>query len=204
MPLRNDEGGGGTGGGFEQVFGIPSPPPPPPSAQPTLVSAPVISSTPLPGAALALDLTGKLNPNIPVAGGEIAYIEMVSPATVSATTEAGATALITDSERQYDGSPVWVRFFSPVVQVAANAAGNFCVFVLYQDGSSIGLLGDEGTTGNMYLESECSLARRLSPATGRHTYAVKAYRTNANCTVSGGAGTGVGVYMPAYLLITRV
>lgn len=204
MPNIVTDPGGSDNPQVQNPFGFASPPPSPPSSPATLTSAPIISSTPQPGSALALDLTGKLNPNIPIAGAELAYIEMISPATVSATTEATANLLITDTARQYDGSPIRVGFFSPSVQVTANAAGNFAIFVLYQDGVSIGILGDKGTSSNVYLENECSLSRRMSPAPGTHTYSVRGYRTNANVTVFAAAGTGIGVYMPAWLLITRV
>lgn len=57
MPLR-DEGGSD---GILEIFGIPSPPPPPPTAQPTLTNAPIVSSTPGPGAVLQLDTTGHIS-----------------------------------------------------------------------------------------------------------------------------------------------
>lgn len=201
MPIRTDPGGGAVDPGID-LFGRPTPPPSPPSAPPTLGNSPTVSTTPSPGGGIALDLTGRLNSSIPVTGAELAYVELTSNQTVSATTEAGATSVITDSKRDFDGRPVWIRFYAPAVTVPANAAGSFCIFVLYEDGASIGWLGDKGSASNVALEEEAMMTRRHTPSFGQHIYAVKAFRTNANCTVVAGVG-GTGNYLPGYLLITR-
>lgn len=190
------------------LLGAPTPAPLTQTAAPTgatlATAPPILTAVPTPGSPVVLDLTGKLNAQIPVSGAELAYIEMVSNATVSATTEATANQLITDVGRAYDGTPILIEFFCPVVQVTANTSGNFCIVALYDGSNSIGLMGDAGTTANVYLEDEFRLSRRMIPTTGVHTYSIRSYRTNANCTAAAGDGSGAGHYMPAYLRITRV
>lgn len=202
MPvILRDDGGPAFDPGID-LFGRPTPPPAPPSAPPTLGISPTVSTTPAPGGGIALDFTGRLNASIPVTGGELAYVELNSPQTVSATTDAGATSVITDTQRDFDGRPIWIEFFAPVVDIPANAGGNFTIFVLFEDGSSIGRLGALGSASNVAVLDAARLRRRHTPTFGPHTYAVKAFRTTANCTVTAASG-GSGNYFPGYLLITR-
>lgn len=185
------------------IVGIPDSAPPSPSAPPTIGSAPTVSQTPAPGQGVALTSSGALPSSIPIAGAELAYTEYTAAVTISATTEGTANTIVTASSTIFSGSPIRVAFHSPVVQVAANAAGNFVIFVLYEDGASVGKISDHGSTSNIYLENDCTVSRRHTPTKGPHTYSIRAFRTNANSTVFAGAG-GNGNYMPGYISITRV
>lgn len=137
-------------------------------------------------------------------GYRFTYDELTSNVVVSATTEAAATTVKTATAVTFDGlTTVRVEFFAPYVDVAANAGGNNVRFVLYDGSSSIGLLGLSGSGQTAVLDGPVMLGRELTPSAAAHTYSVRAFRTNANSTVTGGAGAS-GNDVPGYIKITKV
>src|SRR5678815_976597 len=72
---------------------------------------------------------------------ELDYVEITTGVTISATTEAGATTLLTGSAVTYDGSTVvMVECFFEYVYVSTNTAGKGAYLTLYDGASSIGIL----------------------------------------------------------------
>lgn len=132
------------------------------------------------------------------------YLEKASNSAVSATTEAAASTIHTSNAVTYDGSTtIWIEFWAPYVDVAANAGSNNIQFCLYDGASSIGLFSLNGGGSTAAVDQGgVTLKRRLTPSAGAHTYSIRAFRSNANCTVVGGAG-GVGVSMPMYIQQTK-
>jgi hypothetical protein len=136
------------------------------------------------------------------AGGteELGYTEFTADVTISATSEAAATTVVTASAITFDGSTTAIiEFFSPAVD-PSGVAGTIDLF-LFQDGSSIGRLsktraGDTGAGGPVFA------ARRLTPASGSRTYSVRGMRTVSNGNVRAGAG-GSGNFMPGYIRIKK-
>lgn len=134
-------------------------------------------------------------------GYELSYQQVTTSTSITATTEAGATTIVTADAITFDGATVaLVDFFSPQVTVPS---GSEMVVVLYDGSSSIGFFGDVNATAGGANQTALRLTRRITPSNASHTYSVRAYRTTSNCTVFGGAGNTNGVYQPAFVRITK-
>ncbi len=122
---------------------------------------------------------------------ELDYAQFTSPVSITATTEATATTIVTGNSVAYDGSTIVViEFF------VGNITGDAAV-VLYDGSSSIGLLAFESANAPMHV------ARRLTPSNASHTYSIRGYKTSGSPTATGGAG-GVGNFVPGFIRIFRV
>jgi hypothetical protein len=132
-------------------------------------------------------------------GYEYAYTEFTSTVSVTATTEAGATTIVTAPAVTLDGSTiVMVEFFSPAVAPAAGA-GNFVQMVLF-DGTSIGIAGTVSpSSGSIPVV----IRRRLTPSAGAHTYSMRGYVNAGTATAVGGIGGG-GAALPGFIRVTKV
>jgi len=112
---------------------------------------------------------------------ELGYSQITSIVTVSSTTEgASGTSVIPALTVVCDGSPVLVEFCASRVHAAANAAGNITVTNLLYDGVNQGRLSLTGTGSNTEVIAPAYTAWRMTPSAGSHTFAVTAFRTNAN------------------------
>lgn len=136
------------------------------------------------------------------AGYEYDYKEITASVSITATSFASANVVIAADSVTFDGTPVWVEFYSPEVQ--PTSADTLSVY-LHDDTAavSLGRLGaflfPAGTVAQPTL-----LRRRFTPAAGARTLSVRAF-TNSG-TASIGAGTGgalVASDMPAYIRITK-
>lgn len=159
-----------------------------------------VSGTPATGQALVATSSSAATWQTPV-GAELDYAQITAPVTISATTEATATTIVTGNGFTADGTAaVLIHFYSPSVVVPTSAE---CILVLYQDGSTIGLLDDQPAGTNVANTRAASVFRRIVPASGARTFSIRAYRATSNCTVQAGAGSGAGTYQPAFIRITR-
>lgn len=138
-------------------------------------------------------------------GFEFNYAQTIAATSITATSEATANTVLTAGAVTFDGGTVvMVDFFAPYLQVPA---GNHnLVLVLYDNGSSIGLMtiatGPDATNS---LRVPAHVSRRLTPSTGSHTYSVRAFVDSGTGVVHAGAGVGgSGIYMPAFIRIYRV
>lgn len=136
-------------------------------------------------------------------GYEYGYTEFTAPATTVATTEATATTIVTAPAITFDGSTaVWIEFFVPEAYI--NTANRSMFFDLYDGAASIGFLGDitgtVSTTGG-----PVTLKRKLTPAAATKTYSVRAHVGGGAATgnLTAGLGTGVGLYVPGFIRITK-
>ena len=133
------------------------------------------------------------------------YIEVTSSVTVSATTAATATTIITGTAFTPVGATRYrVEFGCEDVTVAFNAAGNSCIFHLYEGATNLGRIGtiinpSVTVTGDWPVQ----LSRTYTPTNASKTLSVRAHRTNANCTVVAGSG-GADVAFPIWLRTTRL
>lgn len=140
---------------------------------------------------------------LPDSGLTLAYTEFTAAVVISATTENGATLIVTASAITFDGSTIaFVEFFAPEVQLIGNAAGNQLSFWLYENGVSIGRISVYQSVGTTTEVKEMRPGRRLTPASGARTYSIRAHRTNADCNVLAGGGGG-GTDMPGWIRVTR-
>lgn len=136
-------------------------------------------------------------------GFEVDYVEYTAPVTVSATTEAAATTVVTGSAIDYDGATaVWLEFFAPTILLSATPAAPSVATVLYEDGASIGRWGN--TIVGPGNQGEQLLKRKITPASGSHTFSVRAFRDSgagANQVFAGVGGSGN--FLPGYLRTTK-
>lgn len=132
-------------------------------------------------------------------GGELDYAQITAPVTVSATSEAGATTVVTGASVTYDGStPIYVEAWFPYIE--QDNSTNSCLLVLYDGSSSIGLFGILTATGDGNARVPSFSSRRLTPSAGAHTYSVRAWKDAGTAIVGAGAG-GAAAHMPGYIRI---
>lgn len=139
-----------------------------------------------------------------LAGYEVAFNSFISDVTLVATTEGGATTIVTAPAFTADGTSAYmIDFFSPNVK---HIGGNRGTFVLYEDGSSIGLLGgDMGLLGAVTddFRAPARLSLRRIPASGSRTYSVRGFSTNANQSIVQAGAGGSGARVPGFIRITK-
>ncbi len=134
---------------------------------------------------------------------ELDYVQVTGSVSPTATTEATANTLVSSSSIAYDGNTIIVvEFFAGNARPDITAAGRSLTFYLYQDGTSIGLLGFISTPAAGAANVPISLRRRFKPTAGTHSYSVRASVSAGTGLVSAGAGT-IGNPTPMYLRITR-
>lgn len=123
---------------------------------------------------------------------------------ITATTEAGATAVITGNSVTYDGSRVKVEFYAPEVVYVAGTGTNKVTLVFLRDTTVVGQAVILETGGTLVSGEGPKAECFDTPPAGAHTYSVKAFSaaTSPNYTVKAGAG-GSGVLVPAYLRVTK-
>lgn len=140
-----------------------------------------------------------------LAGKELDYVQITSPATITATTEATSQAVVTGSAVTYDGSTIIeIEFYSQYGEVE-DASGASLIVLLYDGATVLGRLATITNVAAAALRVPLCLKRRITPSAASHTYSIKAYSTvaTANAAISAGAG-GTGAALPAFLRITRV
>jgi hypothetical protein len=110
---------------------------------------------------------------------ELGWVETTSSLTVSATTEAAATTVLTLPAIAFTGAPVLLDFFAPDVELNQNQNA---FWVLYDGATSLGVFAQTvwaAALGRVPLR----LARRLVPSAGSHAYSVRAYSNPATFTL---------------------
>jgi hypothetical protein len=143
-----------------------------------------------------------------LSGEELDYVEKTGNTTITATTEGTADVVVTSSSVVFDGTPVWIEFWSPF-WTASVGGTSIIIGVLRDDtaGASVGKgpVGSnvETNAGDVDSYMPVIFRRRLTPAAGARVYSFRAFVSAGTGTIVGGAG-GNGNYMPAYLRITRV
>lgn len=134
-------------------------------------------------------------------GSEIGYDQITSPVTVSSTTEATGTTLITASAYTFDGGPVICYVFAPYLQPAS--VGGAVVFVsLFEGATQIGRIGLVGNPQAAQMFVPFSGLLRFTPSAASHTYKATAHQAGGNGTFGAGAA-GTGGYTPAFIRFTR-
>lgn len=200
MPLRAE-----TGGDIDvsQVLGLPLKAPPAPTAVPTQQSgSPLVSTTPQPGAGIALDLNGRIPQSVQqvTAGYELAYVTISSPATINATSFATANTIITSPALDFDGKTT-VMIYAKIPRLATSTVATF--LTLWEDSNDLGIVGQwkPDTAASMDVLAEVS--HRRTPLAGSHIFTLKGAVNSGTATADCGAG-GAGVLANAYLRIVRV
>ena len=152
------------------------------------------------GASPSFGRSGSLARNVPNPGLELSYVEYTSGVTISATTEAGATTIVTAATLDLDGQAIVVEFFCPRLDVADTADD---VLITLWDGSTdLGRLGWHIATG-ADLSFPVHLVRKITPTVGSHAYSIRGWKVGAGAAVANaGAGTS-GSLLPGFVRVTR-
>jgi len=136
-----------------------------------------------------------------VSMGELAYAEITSIVTVSATTVGTAQVVVTAPAITCDGAtPILIEFFAPGV-APPNIVGYFTQLWLFEDGVALGALATEMTPAAATQRGAVRVARRLTPTAGTHTYSIRTLVTSGNGFIYAGPG-GAGADSPAFIRIS--
>jgi hypothetical protein len=153
----------------------------------------VTYGTPAPGAASTAIRSDAVLPLPP--GSQMDYVEKTTAVAVTATTEAGATVLVTGSSVTYDGStPVWVEYFATDMAPGST----YIIVVLWDDTANVSL----GYLALSFSRGPFTGRRRLTPAAGARVYSIRGFVDAGSGGPTNGGG-GVGVRLPGYIRITR-
>jgi hypothetical protein len=133
--------------------------------------------------------------------GLIAYAEITSPVTVSATVESSPDLVVTSGSLTYTAVPIKIEFSAYEVSSGATAA-SFTVLNLWDSSTDLGRIGLVGhASGAQPVSAAVNLIRYLTPSAGSHEYRIRAWRAVSNGTVQAGAG-GAGTADPAYIRVS--
>ena len=134
---------------------------------------------------------------------EIDYVQITGSVSPTATTENTANTIVTSNPIVYDGNtPVIIEFFCPYIRPATDAANRGLNLALYEDGSTIGRIGQFFTPAAGADGKPTLVQRRLTPTAGSHTYSIRAYVSGGTGLVDGGGG-GSSQLMPIFMRIVR-
>ena len=136
-------------------------------------------------------------------GPEVAYQEFTAPVACAATTEAGATTLVTAPAFVADGSSQYlVEVYIPTLGGApASVNQSVCLFL---DGVSLGPLGQLQVGAAAVTYTPMRLTRRLTPAAGSRVFSVRVFLASAGTTTAYAGVGGIGALSPGFIRITKV
>lgn len=135
---------------------------------------------------------------------EIGYDEITATVTVTSTTEASGTAVVSCAAHTFDGGAVVVEFFAPYLQIGATVGDNVSV-CLFEGATEIGRLLHVTTpsTGTSILTAAIGKLR-FTPTAASHTYTISAFKNAGSTCVVGAGAKGTGAYVPAYCRFVKV
>lgn len=138
-------------------------------------------------------------------GFELSYTQITSPVSITDTSEATATALISPAAVVFDGSPVIVEFFG-IITCDTAAASDVITVTLFEGATQITRLGSVksvvAATPNVLAEY---MGFRFTPTAASHTYKLCAFASSTTGTpaITAGAG-GTNGNPPAFVRFTKV
>lgn len=161
------------------------------------------SKLPYPSASDLADVPADLQ-RLAVALDEIAYAQITTNVTVTATTEATGNPIVTAPAITFDGATaVMIEFFTPLLFTPA-VANALVELSLWQDSAPLGLFGRVLSPGAVGAGVPVRLARRITPAAGARTYAIRAWQSGGTGgVVVAGPGNAPAANQPAYIRISR-
>ena len=136
---------------------------------------------------------------------ELGYSQITSPVSITSATEASPNTVISSLTVVCDGSPIWVEFSAPYLDLGSGT-GNWCIVNVWVDGVDNGRISQTYTAvalGGSIQPGACQGRARLTPSAGSHTISITAIRNTANCTIGAGAG-GASTTRPAFLRVSKI
>lgn len=135
---------------------------------------------------------------------ELAYTQITAGVNITGTVPATPTTVITGSATVFDGNPVLLEFFTPLVITPSTAGGSLNIG-LYESGSLVAQIASIITPAAANMRVPVRVAIRFTPTLGSHTYSIAAWVSSTTGTPNVAAGTGTGgANAPAYMRITKV
>jgi hypothetical protein len=135
---------------------------------------------------------------------EVGYSQVTSDVTVTATSEATATAVVALGAITYEAVPHMIEFSAPDARPNTGAAGQNITFALFDSTTAVvgvwGRIATPAASGNLV---PVRLGYRFTPTAAAHTYNVKCWVSVSSGLVQAGAG-GSATHGPAWLRITRI
>ena len=132
---------------------------------------------------------------------EVAYAELTSPVSITASTEATAQTVVSAGAITFEAVPHLI-----IIQAYGNppaVAGGNLVFNLYDGSTESGRLGTITAPTAATVRSHFRWERRITPTAASHTYSWRAWVSTGTGTVSAGAG-GAGQDPAGYIRIVRI
>ena len=133
----------------------------------------------------------------------VAYTQYTADVNITATLEASADTIVTAGAFAADGTSAYlVCYFAPYM-ITSNVVARNVTAVLYEDGSSIGKMGQIQTPAGAVELAPVFLTRRLIPAGGSRTYSIRGI-VNGGTGVAGGGAGGVGNFEPGFVMVQKL
>lgn len=144
----------------------------------------------------------------PASGGggashELAYAQITADKSVTQGSEAVSDTVVAAPAVTVDGSTALVVTIGSPGVIPAAAAGATIYLILFQDGVSRGIMGAIVCPASAFFVMPVVAQRRFTPAAGSRQYTFAAYVTGGAGTIRAGAGSGAGIYGPAFIRIER-
>lgn len=137
-------------------------------------------------------------------GLEIDYVQITANVNVTGTVSGSPTTVVTSSANSFDGTPVILEFFSPIIITPSVASGSLNIG-LYESGSLVAQIASIITPAAANMRVPVCVKFRFSPTAGTHTYSIGSWVSSTTGTPLIGAGTGTaGANLPAYIRINRI
>jgi hypothetical protein len=127
---------------------------------------------------------------------EVAYAEITSDVSVTATTAASPTDVVSSGALTYTAVPHIIEWFSAGV---APGAGNTTIISLWDGSTHINRIATHSES-----ISPSRGAHRITPTAASHTYRIRAHRLVGNGTIRAGAAAAGDDDCPAFIRIYKV
>lgn len=134
------------------------------------------------------------------AGGGL-YAEVTTNVSVTGTTEAAPTDVVSLGALTYDAVPIEIEAFCPDVGTSASLT----VLFVWYDGATELTRAVEARTGSASDDKGTSPKIRLTPSAGSHTYKLTCFKASGTVSLSAGSGSGgSGTYAPIRITARKV
>lgn len=127
---------------------------------------------------------------------EVAYAEITSDVSVTATSEATPTDVVSSGAITYEAVPHMIEWFSSGV---APGTGNQTIIHLWDGSTEINRIAEHAEN----LQPSRG-THRITPTAASHTYRIRAHRVTGNGTIRAGAGGAGADNCPAFIRIYKV